>query len=150
MARKKARFRSSNRHARQYDFSATCSGNQLERNFFGIWEPVSEPFVSPRTIDLVIAPVVVFDNRHYRIGMGGGYCDRCFSFLQHRRNWLHQKLIGVAFDCREVEKITPSPWDMRLCQVITENAWPAPRFWSGRKPKQATLSTHFSNGFFTL
>jgi 5-formyltetrahydrofolate cyclo-ligase len=90
-------------------FRQLAPDTKLERNFFGIWEPVSEPSVSPRTIDLVIAPVVAFDNRHHRIGMGGGYYDRCFSFLQHRRNWLHPKLIGVAFACQEVEKITPSP-----------------------------------------
>ncbi len=95
---------------------------KLERNFFDIWEPVSEPSVSPRTIDLVIAPVVAFDDQRHRIGMGGGYYDRCFSFLQHRRNWLQPKLIGVAFECQKVEEITPNPWDIRLYSVITENS----------------------------
>jgi len=82
--------------------------------------------------------------------MGGGYYDRCSSFLQHRRNLLHPKLIAVAFACQEVEKITPNPWDIRLYQVITENTGPASRFWRKRKSTRATLLPHFSNSFLTL
>ena len=103
-------------------FRQITPDTKLERNFFGIWEPVSGPYVSASTIDLVIAPVVAFDNQHNRIGMGGGYFDRCFSFLQHRHNWLRPKLVGAAFDCQKIEKITPNPYDIRLYQVVTENS----------------------------
>jgi 5-formyltetrahydrofolate cyclo-ligase len=103
-------------------FRQLTPDTELERNFFGIWETISGPYVSASTIDLVIAPVVAFDNQHNRIGMGGGYYDRCFSFLQHRRNWLRPKLVGAAFDCQKIEKILPNPWDIRLYQVVTENS----------------------------
>jgi 5-formyltetrahydrofolate cyclo-ligase len=52
--------------------------------------------------------------------MGGGYFDRCFHFLKHRRKWLRPKLLGIAFDCQKVEKIVSNPWDIPLYQVITE------------------------------
>ena len=57
----------------------------------------------------------------HRIGMGGGYYDRCFSFLRHRKNWLKPKLLGVAFHCQKVEKITPNTWDIRLYRIFSES-----------------------------
>jgi 5-formyltetrahydrofolate cyclo-ligase len=93
---------------------------QLERNIFGIWEPVSGPFIAAKSIDLVITPVVAFDNDRHRIGMGGAYFDRCFAFLKNRRFWYRPKMIGLAFDCQKVEKIVPNPWDIRLYKLFTE------------------------------
>lgn len=92
----------------------------LEKNRFGLWEPTSGEIISPRAIDVVITPLVSFDDQRHRIGMGGGYFDRCFAFLKYRRQWLRPKLIGVAFDCQKVEKIVPSPWDIRLYRIFTE------------------------------
>lgn len=94
--------------------------SMLQRNHYGIWEPVSGVEVAARDLDLVITPLVAFDDKHDRIGMGGGYYDRCFAFLKHRRHWLRPKLLGVAFDCQKVEKIVPNPWDIRLYAVVSE------------------------------
>lgn len=93
----------------------------LERNRFDLWEPVSGDEIDVRQLDVVVTPVVAFDDHHHRIGMGSGYFDRRFSFLKHRRHWLRPKLIGAAFDCQKVEIIEPNPWDIRLYSVITEN-----------------------------
>ena len=92
----------------------------LRRNNMGLWEPETGAFVAAKHCDLVITPVVAFDDRGHRIGMGSGYFDRCFSFLKHRRRWRRPKLIGLAFDCQNVEKITPNPWDIPVYQVFTE------------------------------
>jgi 5-formyltetrahydrofolate cyclo-ligase len=94
--------------------------SELERNSFGLWEPTRGLLIEPRELDLVVTPTVAFDNRKNRIGMGGGYFDRCFSFLRNRKHWLRPKLVGVAFQCQEVEKISPNPWDIRLYRVITD------------------------------
>ena len=93
----------------------------LEKNQFGLWEPAFGAIISPKNLDVVITPLVAFDDQCHRIGTGGGYFDRCFAFLKHRRRWCRPKLIGLAFDCQKVDKITPNPWDIRLYRVVTEN-----------------------------
>ncbi|MDH3430554.1 MAG: 5-formyltetrahydrofolate cyclo-ligase [Gammaproteobacteria bacterium] len=103
-------------------FRQLTPNTDLRRNNFGLLEPVSGTVVTAKSIDLVITPVVAFDNEHHRIGMGGGYFDRSFYFLKHRKKWLRPKLLGVAFDCQEVEKFAPNPWDIPLYQVITERS----------------------------
>jgi len=92
----------------------------LLQNRMAIWEPDSGDVISPRALQLVVTPTVAFDKSKHRIGMGGGYYDRCFSFLQHRKHWLKPKLAGVAYKCQEVEEITPNTWDVRLYRIFSE------------------------------
>ena len=92
----------------------------LLRNSFGLWEPVDSETISPKQLDLVVTPLVAFDKNNNRIGMGGGYFDRCFSFLRHRKHWLSPKLVGVAYACQKVEEIRPNPWDIRLYDVCSD------------------------------
>ncbi len=92
----------------------------LERNRYGLWEPVAGSQISPQNIDLVITPVVAFDENRHRIGMGSAYFDRCFAFLKHKKHWRRPKLLGLAFECQRVEKIKPNPWDIPLYEVVTE------------------------------
>lgn len=101
-------------------FCETLPETELEQNSFGVWEPVRGFLVAPQKLDLVITPTVAFDKKRHRIGMGGGYFDRCFSFLRHRKHWIRPKLVGVAFQCQEVEEIAPNPWDIRLYRVISD------------------------------
>lgn len=96
----------------------------LEQNWFGIWEPASGDFISPRNLDIVVTPTVAYDLQNNRIGMGSGYYDRCFSFLRHRQHWFRPKLVGVAFECQKVEKITPNAWDIRLYRLISDAPLP--------------------------
>lgn len=101
-------------------FCEIAPDSELERNQFGIWEPVRGFLIDARHLDLVITPTVAFDQECNRIGMGSAYYDRCFAHLRHRRNWLRPKLVGVAFQCQEVEKIEPNPWDIPLYQIISD------------------------------
>ncbi len=93
---------------------------RLERNRYGIWEPVSGTDISSKTLDVVVTPLVAFDKNLNRIGMGGGYFDRSFYYLKCKRQWFRPKLAGVAFECQKVEKISPNPWDIPLYRVFTE------------------------------
>ncbi len=92
------------------------------RNRFGLWEPASGAFVDARDLDVVITPVVAFDDNRRRVGMGGGYYDRCFHFLRNRRKWLKPKLIGVAFACQESQSLKCDTWDVPLYSIVTEIA----------------------------
>ena len=92
----------------------------LSPNQFGLLEPQQGEFIDPQRLDIVITPLVAFDSSGNRIGMGGGYFDRCFAFLKRRKIWLHPKLIGVAFDCQRVTSISPNPWDIALFRIVTE------------------------------
>jgi 5-formyltetrahydrofolate cyclo-ligase len=91
----------------------------LKRNQFGLWEPIDGEVIAARQLDLVITPLVAFDDDNNRIGMGGGYFDRYFAFQKRARRWLRPKLMGLAFDCQKVEKIASNPWDIRLYAIIS-------------------------------
>jgi len=108
------------RGKREMLFCEITPSTELEQNTFGVWEPTRGFLIAPQKLDLVITPTVAFDKSNHRIGMGGGYFDRCFSFLRNRKQWIRPKLIGVAFQCQAVEKITPNPWDIRLYRVISD------------------------------
>ena len=92
----------------------------LQISHYGLWEPLAGAEIAATDLDMVVTPLVAFDKQQNRIGMGGGYFDRCFAFLKHRQRWRRPKLIGVAFACQEVEIIVPNPWDIRLYRVISE------------------------------
>lgn len=96
---------------------------RLRPNRFGI----PEPRLHQRTrrplpaLDVVLAPLVAFDARGNRLGMGGGFYDRTFAYLTHRRHWRRPQLIGVAHGFQEVAALDHRPWDVPLAGVATED-----------------------------
>ena len=104
----------------QYD-----ANSKLITNRFGICEPLLQQrtVTLPWGLDLILLPLVGFDLRGNRLGMGGGYYDRTLSYLRHRRHWITPSLIGVAHECQRVNALTAKPWDIRLDAVVTENAF---------------------------
>jgi len=101
-------------------FCELSADSKLVFNQYGLPEPQDGKIIAPRALDLVITPVVAFDDDGNRIGMGGGYFDRTFSFLRNRKLLFHPKLIGLAFSCQRVDKIAPNPWDIRVFRLINE------------------------------
>lgn len=96
----------------------------LEINRFGILEPVASGrmLLKGGQLDLVLAPLVGFDEQGNRIGMGGGFYDRSFSNLRYRQHWRKPRLLGVAYECQKAPTIVPNPWDVALDAVVTEAA----------------------------
>ena len=93
---------------------------RMRRNRFGILEPARGPLLGARQLDLVLAPLVAFDGRGNRLGMGGGFYDRTFAFLPQRLRWRKPRLIGVAYSFQEVPELVAEPWDVGLWACVTE------------------------------
>lgn len=52
------------------------SDTRLVTNIYGIDEPEGGDAISEEDIDLVLVPLLAFDQRGYRVGYGKGYYDR--------------------------------------------------------------------------
>jgi 5-formyltetrahydrofolate cyclo-ligase len=97
-----------------------AAGGAMRRNHLGIMEPVLLRRLAARNLDLVFVPLVGFDAKGERLGMGAGYYDRAFAFLRHRSHWNHPRLIGLAYSFQQVRHIEGASHDVRLNAVITE------------------------------
>lgn len=95
---------------------------ELMVNRYGILEPIVLPreLVRARKLDLVLLPLVGFDRRGNRLGMGGGFYDRSLAFLRHRTVWKKPHLVGLAHDLQQVDRLEPSPWDVAIDGVVTD------------------------------
>jgi 5-formyltetrahydrofolate cyclo-ligase len=78
--------------------------------------------VRAQELDLILMPLVGFDDRGNRLGMGGGFYDRSLEFLRHRQHWRKPHLLGIAYDFQRVNGLTADPWDVPLQGVITDQA----------------------------
>ena len=101
-------------------FALLRRNETMKLNRFGIPEPSEGQYIDARSLDLVLTPLVAFDKQGGRLGMGGGYYDRRFQFLQPRRTWLKPKLIGVGFELQHMLRISAESWDVRLWCAVTE------------------------------
>lgn len=103
-------------------FAPFTRNSVLQNNCFDIPEPrVSHAQLLPGiSMDLVLVPLVGFDNHGMRLGMGGGYYDRSFAARLFRRYWRKPRLIGVAYELQRVPDLERQPWDITLDGVVTE------------------------------
>ena len=94
----------------------------MKDNRFGIPEPCLPPRVRcpARELDVVLMPLVAVDSSGNRLGMGGGYYDRTFSYLKARSVWKRPLLIGVAYEFQRVARLPTQPWDIPLHALATE------------------------------
>lgn len=97
------------------------AGSVLLTNRLGILEPCRRMTrrVPLRRVDIVLLPLVGFDDRGNRLGMGGGYYDR-FLGDRTRCRWRRPLLVGIAFELQRVENIPHQPWDVPMDLIITE------------------------------
>ena len=109
-------------HGRQLVFAPYAHGADMVGNRFGIPEPAEADIAWSRAmhIDVALVPLVGFDTRGNRLGMGAGYYDRTFRFLLHRRCWRRPVLIGLAYEFQRVETVPQRAWDVPLDAVVTD------------------------------
>jgi 5-formyltetrahydrofolate cyclo-ligase len=95
----------------------------MQYNRFGIAEPQGTEVLAARWLDVVFLPLVGFDRRGVRLGMGGGFYDRAFAFRQLRSVWHAPRLIGLAYAFQEVANIRAAAHDVLLDAVVTEEGF---------------------------
>ena len=88
------------------------------KNKYKIKEPSYKPcdIIAPWELDVVIVPIVGFNNDKYRMGMGGGFYDYSFSFKKSNKKPI---TIGIAFDEQQNNAIIIDSYDIQLDTIIT-------------------------------
>jgi len=117
-----------NRRRRRMLFAPWTEGAERRCNAFGILEPRSAAGARPAlALDVVVLPLVGFDPRGHRLGMGAGYYDRALRRRLAGSAWRRPRLVGVAYACQQLAEIPASPWDVPLDLVVTERGVIVPR-----------------------
>ena len=80
---------------------------------FGIPEPATERCETPQ---ILLAPVVGWDEARFRLGYGGGFYDRTMAAMRPR-----PYAIGIGAEAGRMRTIHPQPHDVALDLVITES-----------------------------
>ena len=95
----------------------------LALNRYHVLEPSAPSQVlSGAEMDVVLLPLLAFDNQGNRLGTGGGYYDHTFAFTLSPDAAPRKKprLIGLAYELQRVETIPHEFFDVPLEAVITE------------------------------
>ena len=106
-------------------FMPYAKNDELVNNRYGIPEVNKPIHLAKRisSIDLLLMPLVAFDTRGNRLGMGGGFYDATLSHLtepayKDRR----PTCIGIAFEKQCVKEVPSDSWDYPIDAVITEKS----------------------------
>ncbi|MBE7374089.1 5-formyltetrahydrofolate cyclo-ligase [Pseudomonas lopnurensis] len=106
-------------------FQRIDSGERLRPNRFGIREPYrcaarQRPVW---TLDLLLMPLVGFDEGGGRLGMGGGFYDRSLAYRSIRKKSHKPTLLGLAHECQKVDRLSLESWDVALQATVTDRGW---------------------------
>ena len=96
------------------NFFHWSSKDPLKINKYGIPETTSNKKVFP---NLLLIPLVGFDNKLNRLGYGGGYYDRYLSKVKDINKIVK---IGMGFSYQMVKNIPVNKYDIKLDYIFTE------------------------------
>lgn len=96
------------------EFHEWWPGVGMQPGPFGAEIPVATAALTP---DLILAPLLAFDRRGYRLGYGGGFYDRT---LEKLRSGGRVTAVGLAYAAQEVDEVPIEPTDQRLDAILTE------------------------------
>ena len=97
----------------QMDFYKWSFSDLMKVNKYGIPEPETENIVCP---DILLIPLVAFDQNLNRLGYGGGYYDRLIAKISKKKKILK---IGLAFSFQKVDKVPINIYDQKLDYILT-------------------------------
>lgn len=102
---------------KQMTFAKYTHADRLVSNAFNIPEPATScPNIQIEQLDLILLPLVAYDNHLNRIGMGGGYYDRALAPVKDKEQPIR---IGVAYREQQIDACFANDWDIPLHQVIS-------------------------------
>jgi 5-formyltetrahydrofolate cyclo-ligase len=85
---------------------------------WGIKQPRCAARIAKKiSLDLILVPLVAFDNRGNRLGRGGGYYDRFLANAKCKHKGL--KILGLSHALQQVDKVPVESWDMTLDAIAT-------------------------------
>ena len=83
---------------------------------FGIMQP--SELNKEHFPEIILTPCLAFSERGFRLGYGGGYYDKTFSYLKKIK---HQFIsIAVAFDGQKINKLVHDKYDQKIDYILTE------------------------------
>ena len=77
-----------------------------------------ETLATSNPIKKGIPRICLVDDKGNRLGMGKGYYDRTFAFVNDK-SATGPELIGLAHECQRVENLEAADWDVPLGGIIT-------------------------------
>ena len=90
----------------------------LAINKYGMLEPIKSKKINP---NIILVPLLAFDNRKYRVGYGKGFYDKFLSkYLK-----IHKKTltIGIAFSFQKFHNLPINSKDIKLDYILTEKGF---------------------------
>ena len=108
-------------HENSLLFAPFEKDNPMCRNQFGINEPdcLPEHWLKAKHMDLILLPLVAFDEQGNRMGMGGGFYDRSLANIRQQAN--STQLIGLAHEVQKTIQLDVQSWDIPLHAIATED-----------------------------
>ena len=98
----------------QMDFFKWTYNDPLKINKYGIPEPISSKKLYP---DILLVPLVAYDNYLNRLGYGGGFYDRYIEKIEKIKKVTK---IGLAFSYQKLKSVPVNQYDKKLDFIITE------------------------------
>lgn len=95
-------------------FRAWAPGDEMAEVTWGIKEPL--PSAAEVEPDIVLAALLAFDDRGYRLGYGGGFYDRTLARLKSLKP---ATVIGLAYDEQKVDAVPYNDYDQPVDWVLT-------------------------------
>ncbi len=103
-------------------FVAYQAMDPLMKHPLGFLEPAlsEKPILAAKDLDLIILPLLAFDDYGQRLGRGAGHYDRTLHEISDSKK---PYLLGLGYACQHIDRLPTDPWDYRVDGVLTEEGY---------------------------